>query len=83
LRTIVFAPEAARSFDSLDPAIRARVENGLIALAENPALLAGQIKKLKGDSALRLRVGDWRIIFENEPASILVLAIGHRRDIYR
>jgi mRNA-degrading endonuclease RelE of RelBE toxin-antitoxin system len=30
-----------------------------------------------------MRVGDYRIIFDETPTMITVLALGHRRDIYR
>ena len=31
----------------------------------------------------RLRVGDWRIIFDLRRDEIIVLAIAHRREVYR
>ena len=82
-RTVVFAPEAAREFDALDPVVRGRVERALDELATNPIAVRGQIKRLRGDPALRLRVGDWRIIFEPRRDEIVVLAIAHRREVYR
>ena len=82
-RTIVFAAEAAREFDALDSTVRDRVEKALDQLAVNPLALRNQIKRLKGDSAMRLRVGDWRLIFEVRLGEIVVLAIAHRREVYR
>jgi mRNA interferase RelE/StbE len=81
-RTIVFAPEAAREFDALDSTVRGRVERALDELAVDPLALRNQIKRLKGDPSPRLRVGDWRIIFELRRGEIVVLAIAHRREIY-
>lgn len=40
-------------------------------------------KAMTGTPTVRLRVGDDRIIFDETAATITVLAIGHRRDIYR
>ncbi len=77
------APEAAREFDALDSMVRQRVEKALDQLALDPMALKNQIKRLKGDSAMRLRVGDWRIIFDVRSAEITVLAIAHRREVYR
>ena len=82
-RTIVFAASAAKEFDALEAAVRARVERALDQLALNPLNLRNQIKRLKGYPALRLRVGDWRIIFRFRGDEIIVLAIGHRREAYR
>jgi mRNA interferase RelE/StbE len=83
-RTIVFAPEAAKEFDALDWAVRRRVEKALDLLAADPLALRNQIKRLKGDSAMRLRVGDWRVIFDlQRPGEIVVFAIAHRSEVYR
>jgi mRNA interferase RelE/StbE len=82
-RTIVFAPEAAKEFDVLDTTVRDRIEKALDQLAMDPLALKNQIKRLKGDSGMRLRVGDWRIIFDVRRAEIVILAIAHRREIYR
>jgi mRNA interferase RelE/StbE len=82
-RTIVFAPEAAREIDGLDSVVRARIERALDQLAVDPLTLRNQIKRLKGDTAMRLRVGDWRIIFDVRRDEIAVLAVAHRREVYR
>jgi mRNA interferase RelE/StbE len=83
VRTIVFTPEAAREFEALDSTIRERVEAALDQLALAPLSLRNQIKRLKGQIGLRLRVGDWRIIFQLRSDEILVLMIAHRSEAYR
>jgi mRNA interferase RelE/StbE len=83
VRTIVFTPEAAREFEALDSTIRERVEAALDQLAVAPLSLRNQIKRLKGQTALRLRVGGWRIIFQLRSDEILVLMIAHRSEAYR
>jgi mRNA interferase RelE/StbE len=83
VRTIVFTPEAAREFEALDPTVKERVEAALDQLAVAPLSLRNQIKRLKGQTSLRLRVGDWRIIFELRSDEILVLMIAHRSEAYR
>jgi mRNA interferase RelE/StbE len=42
----------------------------------------GDTKRLKGRDGMRLRVGDWRVIFYEDQGAIIVAAVGHRRDIY-
>jgi mRNA interferase RelE/StbE len=42
----------------------------------------GDVKRLKGRDGVRLRVGDWRVIFYEDRGAIVVAAAGHRRDIY-
>jgi mRNA interferase RelE/StbE len=83
VRTIVFSPEAAREFEALDSTVRERLEAALDQLAVVPLSLRNQIKRLKGQTSLRLRVGDWRIIFELRSDEILILMIAHRSEAYR
>jgi len=46
--------------------------------------LAGDVKKLKGSrNECRLRVGDYRVLFELEGRKATVYAAGDRKDIYR
>ena len=42
----------------------------------------GDVKRLKGCAGTRLRVGDWRVIFDETPDALIVVAVGHRREIY-
>ncbi len=52
-------------------------------LAENPR--PRNSRKLRGKEGWRIRIGDYRAIYEidDEAREVLVLDIGHRRDIYR
>ncbi len=55
-----------------------------MALAENPSPRG--VRKLSGyDDVFRIRVGNYRILFSVSEAEviIIVLKIGHRRDVYR
>ena len=82
MRTIVWTHEAARQFLALSTEGQDRIEAKINQLALNPSALANQIKPLKGVKALRLRVGDYRVIFTDEGVILMILKIGHRRDIY-
>jgi mRNA interferase RelE/StbE len=42
----------------------------------------GDVKRLKGRGDMRLRVGDWRVILYEDQGTIVVAAVGHRREIY-
>lgn len=79
MKTTVFTPAAARQWLKLTVAIRARINARLEAYAGTGQ---GDVKKLKGRAGARLRVGDWRIIFYEEGEKIVVVAVGHRREIY-
>jgi mRNA interferase RelE/StbE len=60
-----------------------KISNAINDLAINPRPLG--CKKLKGRPAWRIRVGDYRIIYEisDQKLIIVVIDVGHRRDIYR
>ena len=67
-----------------DESLKRRLVNALRALEENPHPLGSA--KLQGESELyRVRVGDYRIIYQVRDTVLLVLVvqIGHRREIYR
>ncbi len=56
----------------------------LHALADYAGSGQGQVKKLKGGSDLRLRIGDYRVRFEiAEEDTYRILRVGHRKDAYR
>ena len=80
MRSIVFTPAAVRQWTKLSAAVRTRLGTRLEAFAETRH---GDVKMLKGRAGMRLRVGDWRVVFYEEGDAIVVVAVGHRRDIYK
>lgn len=79
-----FKPSAARQFKKLDREMQKRIARRLDALVTEP--LPPDAKKLQAELDLyRIRVGDYRLIYQlrNKQLLILVVAVGHRRDIYR
>jgi mRNA interferase RelE/StbE len=79
----VMAP-ARREFDRLPISVAAAVLETLDAIAENPKQL-GKPLMLEHEGRYSARRGPYRIIYElDEDAHLVrVLAIGHRRDVYR
>lgn len=75
--------QAATTLRTLPHPALARIQGALELLRVTPFPPAAT--RLRNRSAYRVRVGDYRIIYEVEESTvlILVLAIGHRRDIYR
>lgn len=82
MKTIVWTQEATNQFLALSVAVQDRIEAKIDQLAMNPSALRNQIKPLKGVKALRLRIGDYRVIFTEEGVILMILKVGHRRDIY-
>jgi mRNA interferase RelE/StbE len=75
---------AAKALKKIPKPDRKRIAEKIDSLAEdfpNP-----ETTKMKGDNPFhRIRVGDYRIVYEiqNEVLVILIVKIGHRKDIYR
>ena len=80
---IEFAPAAARAFRKLTVDLQVRLGKAIDKLSTNP--LPNGVKKLAGeDNLFRVRVGDYRIIYQIRSSEliILVLRVGHRKEIY-
>lgn len=53
-------------------------------LSENPfPNQKGNPKKLKGHSYFRLRIGDYRVLYEVDETQVKVYGIVHRKDVYK
>ncbi len=81
---VEFAPGARRQFGKLPRPVQVRLGARIDALATNP--LPPGSEKLAGEEALwRIRAGDYRIIYsiEREVLLVLVVKVGHRRDVYK
>ncbi len=80
---VVMAP-ARRQFDRLPISVAAAVLETLDAIAENPRRL-GKRLALEHEGRWSARRGPYRIIYElvEDDHVVRVVAIGHRRDVYR
>jgi mRNA interferase RelE/StbE len=76
-------PAAARQLRKLDPQTARRVQGVIALLADDPRPPAS--RPLTGRPAWRVRVGDYRVIYiiEEDRLVVVVITIGHRRDVYR
>ena len=82
--TLQFKPAALRQLEKLPRDVQRRVVAKIETLRDDP--FAAGCKKLSGvPDAWRVRVGDYRIVYQVHRAVllILVLTIGHRREVYR
>ncbi|MDJ0845412.1 type II toxin-antitoxin system RelE family toxin [Crocosphaera sp.] len=81
---IEFLKTAKKDLAKLPRNIQQRIAKKINALITNP--YPTDVKQLKnGNGRLRIRVGDYRIIYrvENDKLVILVIKIGHRSQIYK
>jgi mRNA interferase RelE/StbE len=76
--------DAAKSLGAIPKRDRVRIYARLDQLVADPFGMPG-VKKLQGQDNYRLRVGDYRVLYfvENAELAILVIDVGHRREVYR
>lgn len=76
-------PAAVRTFKKLPPEAERRVQAAIELLADEPRPPAA--KKLVARPEWRVRTGDHRILYRIDDGVLLVVVVdvGHRRDIYR
>jgi len=80
---IEVSPAALRQLRKLDSAARVRLQAAIELLAGTPRP-PGAKKLVGGTGEWRIRTGDYRVVYEihDDHLLILVVAVGHRRDIY-
>ena len=81
---IEFTPAAARQLRKLRPDVRKRVGTKIDALASDPRP-PGAEKLEAQDGLLRVRAGDYRIVYTvaDDVILVVIVKIGHRADIYK
>jgi mRNA interferase RelE/StbE len=80
---VIVSKSVQKQLDKLPNDVRFRVLARLSNLEANPR--PQDVKKLKGRGAWRIRVGDYRVIYEihDRQLQVIVMMVGHRRDVYR
>jgi mRNA interferase RelE/StbE len=86
--TIELAATAVRQLERLDKETGRRIRNFLqnrLALMENPRSIGAALHGQRLGEFWKYRIGDYRLIakIEDDRLVILVIKIGHRREIYR
>ena len=79
VKEIALTSAAVRQWRKFTAATRAQIDQKLTAFAETGV---GDVKALKGVAGMRLRSGDWRVVFTVRGNTITIHAVGHRREIY-
>ncbi|MDR2256185.1 MAG: type II toxin-antitoxin system RelE/ParE family toxin [Arthrobacter sp.] len=79
---IELRPAAIRALKQVDHQDRGRIRGAISLLGEDPRPPGA--RALKGRTGLRVRVGDYRIIYtvDDDVLVVAVITLGHRRDVY-
>lgn len=75
MKTIRLTLSAAKDIDALPRDVREEVESGLHRYAMTGQ---GDVKALRGRDGYRLRIGSYRVIFDEDATTILAIYIGRR-----
>jgi mRNA interferase RelE/StbE len=82
-RQVIYSPAAVRTLVKLDRSTALRIRAKIALLAADPAALANNIKPLKGAGGLmRLRVGDWRVVYSETLVVLKVVKVAPRGSAY-
>ena len=79
---IELRPAAVKALRKIDSQDRGRIQGAIALLGEDPRPPGA--KALQGRDGLRVRVGNYRIIYSvhDDVLLIVVVTLGHRKDIY-
>ena len=80
---VIFTKSVKKDFRKIPKLEVSKILNEIAYLAKNPR--SSQTKKLKGEKLYRLRVGNYRVIYDIQDNLMLIFVVklGHRGDIYR
>lgn len=79
---LIYTQRAVRDIEKLDAGVKKRIGTTLLRFKTNPLQYAERIT----DPALgsfRFRIGNYRVIFDIQDKDIVVLRVGHRKEIYK
>ena len=82
MKEVAYSRLALRTLRWIPRNEAARICSKIEQYAADPASQANNVSKLQGRDGYRLRVGDWRVIFDENHAVVAVVAIGPRGNVY-
>lgn len=81
--SVLIKPSAVKELEKINKKDARRITQRIIGLSENPK--PEGCEKLSGEDKFRLRQGNYRIVYsvEDRTKIVVVVKIGHRREVYR
>ena len=83
--SIEFTRAADTALRRMPRDVALRIRERLAGIAQDPYAPHPNVTRLQRNPGFRLRVGDWRVVYdvEGDRLIILVMRVGHRGDVYR
>ena len=82
MRAISYTRQALKALRRMPADITQRIIAKIEQYAQEPETQANNVTALKGREGIRLRVGDWRVIMNDDGVVLAVLEIGPRGSVY-
>ena len=82
MKAISYTRQALKALRRMPADMAQRIITKIEQYAEEPESQANNVKALKGREGKRLRVGDWRVIMNDDGVVLAVLEIGPRGSVY-
>lgn len=82
MKRISYTKVAIRALRRMPANTARRIQARIEVYVRNPASQSNNLKSLKGREGIRLRVGDWRVIMDDQGNILAILDIGPRGGIY-
>ncbi|MDF1608500.1 cytotoxic translational repressor of toxin-antitoxin stability system [Hoeflea sp. YIM 152468] len=80
MKAIVYSRDAKKSLDRIQPKRRAAILSRIEAYARGESV---DIKKMQGSNYHRIRIGQDRVIIDDQGVVVMVISAGPRGDIYK
>ena len=81
---VLFSATAKKDVERLDSAIKKRLAKKLIQISQSEDIKQIVRQLVNHDVAdYRLRVGDYRVLFDLDGKIIRIMRVRHRRDVYK
>jgi mRNA interferase RelE/StbE len=82
MRAISYTRQALKALRRMPADTAQRIIAKIEQYAQEPETKANNVTALKGREGIRLRVGDWRVIMNDDGVVLAVLEIGPRGSVY-
>lgn len=82
MKKIAYSKPARIALDRMPANEAKRIRGKIEQYAADPASQQNNVKRLQGRPGFRLRVGDWRVIFDEGDHVLDIIAIGARGNVY-
>lgn len=82
MKAVRYSDKALKELRAIPLSDARRIREKVSQLETDPAARANNVKQLKNSDFRRLRVGDYRVIFNEDGLVLTLTKVGHRRDVY-